>query len=68
MKWWYRRKEVIGFVKAGGIFFREEDISRFFNARYSPPADPGELLDKIMGAKRPRKASQAQAIGGKHGK
>jgi hypothetical protein len=50
-------------VKAGGIFFREEDISRYFNAHYFPPADPGELLDKIMGSKRPRKGSRAQASG-----
>ena len=67
-KWWSRRREAIGYVKDGGIFFREEDINRYLSERYTPPAprpDPRVLLDQILGPKRKPRASAAAQRGGK---
>jgi hypothetical protein len=65
-KWVRRRIAAIGYIRDGGLLIPRANLEAYLTERYTPPArpaDPGELLDKIMGSKRPRKASRAQADG-----
>lgn len=70
-KWIRRRIAEIGYVRDGGLLIPKANLEAYLTARYTPPVrppDPGELLDSLMGSKRPRKVSRAQADGANHAK